>query len=88
MESQIERLLTVLMRKVIDGIPDGRGGFLEAPLETEAARFVADCGGELDAAVSAAAVHIFVRGRKWHESMWKGECFCFDFDFFFLSGSC
>ncbi|GBG25965.1 Hypothetical Protein FCC1311_021852 [Hondaea fermentalgiana] len=71
MESQIERLLTVLMNKVVDGIPDGKGGYLERPLETEAKRFVNDCGGELDAAVAAAAHFIFVRKPSWSESMWR-----------------
>eukprot|EP00512_Aurantiochytrium_limacinum_P001598 CAMPEP_0171485418 /NCGR_PEP_ID=MMETSP0958-20121227/533_1 /TAXON_ID=87120 /ORGANISM="Aurantiochytrium limacinum, Strain ATCCMYA-1381" /LENGTH=1155 /DNA_ID=CAMNT_0012018203 /DNA_START=438 /DNA_END=3905 /DNA_ORIENTATION=- len=71
MESQIEKLLTVLMNKVVDGIPDGKGGFLERPLDTEAKRFVNDCGGELDAAVAAAAHFIFVRKPSWSESMWR-----------------
>ena len=72
MEKQIEKLLGVLMTKVIEGIPDHNGGYLERPIDTEAKRFIADCGGELDAAVSAAAYDIFVRRPNWTHSVWKG----------------
>jgi len=72
MEGQIEKILDVIMTKVIEGIPNGKGGYLERPIDTEALRFINDCGGELDAAVAAAAFDVFVRKSKWSDAMWKG----------------
>ncbi|CAK9108906.1 Uncharacterized protein SCF082_LOCUS50632 [Durusdinium trenchii] len=72
MESQIERVLTVLMNKVVEGIPDGKGGYLERPIDSEAAMFLDECGGQIDAAVAAAARDIFLRKPNWSESVWRG----------------
>eukprot|EP00510_Aplanochytrium_minuta_P000337 CAMPEP_0184023924 /NCGR_PEP_ID=MMETSP0954-20121128/11704_1 /TAXON_ID=627963 /ORGANISM="Aplanochytrium sp, Strain PBS07" /LENGTH=1168 /DNA_ID=CAMNT_0026307009 /DNA_START=891 /DNA_END=4397 /DNA_ORIENTATION=- len=74
MESQTEKVITVIMNQVVEGIPNLKGGYLEQPIESEATRFLNNAGGFADAAVSAAAYELItpLTHPSWSKSVWRG----------------
>ena len=71
MESQAEKILTVMMDMVIDGIPVN-GEYFEQPIEREAQRYLDSCSGIADAAVCAAAYELLAKKPSWSKTVWRG----------------
>eukprot|EP00924_Labyrinthula_sp_SR-Ha-C_P014633 snap_masked-scaffold_34-processed-gene-3.56-mRNA-1 protein AED:1.00 eAED:1.00 QI:0/0/0/0/1/1/2/0/1384 len=67
MEQQTTKFLSAVMNKVVNGLPDYKGGYFEQPVESEAKALLHKSGGLSDAAVSAAAFDFVMRNEcpRW-----------------------